>query len=140
MTYNIMPKDNSMAGFTRHGYLLHIRTQHCSNCGAKSTYTSVNDIYVRKHGESVDRQMFPRVTRIEPGYPVEHSKLPDETIPVCHQCINSFNNQPQADLISEAEWAATLKRKYAAEPPPKAAARPTQQTSHFPRNPTIDDL
>ena len=129
MTFHL---NSSMAGFTRHGYLLHVRTQRCVNCGASHTYSEMREILTRRSDKG--RMDVPRVKQIAPGFPVEQARLPDETVPVCHACFAGFSNNATTPL-SEAEWSETLKRKAFTEPPPKA-----DSASRFPKNPTIDDL
>jgi hypothetical protein len=126
----------SNAGWTKYGYLVYIRTQRCSHCGRETTYSSVSEIFYQRHGS--DRKAIPRTTRIEPGYPVERSKLPDETIPVCHACFADFNQAAAATPLDETRWAETLKRKAAEDEAPSPKSTAPRHT--FPKNPTIEDL
>jgi hypothetical protein len=133
LTYQIPKTENSMTNFVRHGYLLYIRKQTCSHCGAVHVYSDLNEVHVARNG--ADRRLFPRCKRIEPGWPVEYSNLPDDTVPVCHSCVSHFMQDSVTAPIDPLQWAETLKRKYAPAASPAKASAP----SH-PRNPTIDDL
>lgn len=127
---------NTMAGWTKHGYLLHIRTQRCGYCARETTYTSVNEVFVSRGG--ADRKLFPRCAKIEKGYPVECSKLPDEILPCCSVCYNILAQQPTAAApLTEEQWRESVRKKWQDEKPRDTSPIPVKA---HPRHPTVADL
>ena len=112
------------AQFTHESYLIQIREQSCTHCGSGERWSEIFEVWT--HPVQTRRtsaiNLRPSLT-LRKGMLVGYTTIPAVQVPVCSDCIATFNPEEGAALVpavSRAAWQDTLMRKYAPEPKPQA--------------------
>jgi hypothetical protein len=98
-------------------YVMHIRQTICTRCGCGERWSELNEVWVHptKTRTTGFSQQRPAAGPLKPLQinTVEH---PDRQIPICSDCIHTYQAPTPTPTASAAEWRETLKRKYAPQP------------------------
>lgn len=125
--------------FDLDSYIMHVRTTHCTHCGADHTTSQVYEVHINPSltGRTAAHRLVPAAS-LKGGFKIGISKLPTQSVPVCHDCLSTLDTAalpiPDMKPVDPREWAQTLRRKYAPQPVPYKPVRP------IPKSPTLDDL
>jgi hypothetical protein len=147
LNYTIAPGLRPLAvDFQLDSYIVHRKVQHCTNCGNSYHSSQVFEVFVnpRLTGLTAAHQLKPAKT-LQAGYKIGISTLRTEETPCCHECFTNLHSSamptPEMKPLDPAEWAKTLKRKYAPAPAasPERREAPARERP-FPFKPTIADL
>ena len=101
-------------------YVLHCSKQLCLNCGCGEEYSTLFEVWVhptKTARTGLTSQRLPGPTPLK-DLPFAFIRLPTRSIPVCSECIETFEpaGTKPIPLASREAWADTLRRKYAPEP------------------------
>ena len=120
-------------------YVMHVHTHHCRNCTSTEQFSSLYEVWVDPR-KPTTRQLKPYTSclPLKSTLRVNYLNLPDHTVPVCSDCISTYDQEaaplPAADPRS---WAETIKRKYTPEPSVVKLATRSAPTKAIP---SLDDL
>lgn len=119
---------------THDSYLVQIREQFCHNCTSGERWSEIFEVWtspaqMRRTSAYVLR---PTLT-LRAGYAVAYTTLPTVTVPLCSDCVATYNPESGSVIpaASHEAWRETLKRKYEVPPTTERKGRP---------EPTLDQL
>jgi hypothetical protein len=118
-------------------YVLHVNTQVCVTCGSCERYSTLFECW--RH----PKKKLTKLSRVDgqalKKLPLAHVNQPQKSIPMCTRCIGKYDSTDLTPLppVSPAEWAETLKRKYAPVQAEIKVAAPRTPTKLIPN---LEDL
>lgn len=109
-------------------YLVQIREQSCHHCQSGEQWSELFEVWTHptKTHRTAAYVLRPTVT-LRAGYDVSYTRLPTVVVPVCSDCIETYNPEHGSVVpaASHEAWKATLLRKYA---PVEAAPKGRPET------------
>jgi hypothetical protein len=115
-------------------YVMHIHNQKCSSCGHLERFNHFYEVWIHPSKTRLTGMKDLRpANSLKPKFSVTYIDLPPRPIPVCTECVKLIEREDHMIITANpAQWAETLKRKYA--PAPSTPDKPVKTT------PTLDQL
>lgn len=114
-------------------YMMQIHHTTCLRCKSGEQYSQLFEVWIHpiKTRHTGYRDLRP-ATQFLRDLPMSYIELPTRAIPICSDCVHTYQCSAApipANAASNAAWAETLKRKYAAAPVEIKIARASQSTA-----------
>ena len=133
-----MKPQTSALNLTLDSYVMHVHTHHCRNCTSTEQFSSLYEVWVDPH-KPTTRQLKPYTSCLPlRGLHINYINLPTHTIPVCSDCISTYNQEIATPPLNPTSWAETIKRKYA--PAPTAPKPAPAKVTPLRAIPNLEDL
>lgn len=120
-------------------YVMHIKTHLCTSCQCGERFSQLFEVWAHPtKTRKTNLHVLRAVTSLQlKDLEIVYIELPQTTVPLCSECVNTFvhpNRVSTIGVASRAAWAETLRRKYA---PAEPAEGPSNRAKH---TPTLEDL
>jgi len=136
------PSENEAKELVHDSYVMHIHTNVCRHCGCGERYQTMFEVWThptKTHTTGL-KQMRPLMTDQLKDLHIAYIELPDQAIPICSDCIQTYKSATDKtpQLAADAgAWADTLRRKYT---PEKKEVKIARQYAAGKQIPTLDEL
>jgi hypothetical protein len=125
--------ESTVSEMLHDSYVLHCTRQLCLNCGCGEEYSALFEVWI--HPTKTARTGVTSLKAVGSSplvkdLPFAFIKLPERHIPVCSECIETFEPQGASAPIPQASreaWAETLRKKYTPEPTQTATKSSTPE-------------
>lgn len=114
-------------------YVMHIHNHRCLACDCVERFSHLFEVWIHPTKTRTTALNVLKPAMSLQHLPIAYIDLPELPIPVCSDCIETFQHRELATSVlpaaDPASWRETLRRKYTPAPAAKPAAEPKKEPS-----------